>query len=127
MWRRRYLWLALFGALAAAAALVQAIDAIAIVPDKGLVDGCEKQARLEPVKLEGPPWAQHRLFLDANISFSPGVLHYVQDGQSGTIFRWPFVRNMPDGHARFAVQTRWTWLSPDWQQRPWMLLYDCAS
>jgi hypothetical protein len=125
--RRRYRWLALVGVLVAAAIVVEAVDAIAMVPDKRVIDGCRQQARLVPVELEGPPWEQHRHFLDADSSFSRGRPHYIQDGQSGTIFRWPFVRSLPDGHARFAVQTRWTWFNPDWQRRPWVLLYDCAS
>jgi hypothetical protein len=107
--------------------VVQAVDAIDIVPDTRVIDGCRQQARLVPVEHSGPPWRRHRRFLDADITFSRAMPYYILDGQNGTIFRWPFVRNMPDGRARFAVQTRWTWFNRDWQRRPWVLLYDCAS
>jgi hypothetical protein len=103
--------------------VVKDVEAASVEPPAGQ---CMQLAQLIPFERDGPFWVSHRQSLQADISFTDSS-HYIVDEHTGRAYTWPFTSMTAAGYARFAVPTRWTWLNPDWKERPWLLLYDCAS
>ena len=121
--------LVVLGALAALATVrvVNAVEEIEEASIEAPFGQCLQQTQLMAFERDGWPWEQHRQSLQAEVAFTQSSPHYVVDQSSGRAYTWLFASMTAAGRARFAVPTRWTWLDPDWKERPWLLLYDCET
>jgi hypothetical protein len=107
-----------------AAALVQAVDVMALVRGAPTLDACGGSTTLRPIERPGPPWVEHRHWLETNVVFTRRGAYYIRNDQTGQLFNWPYLGNI-DGEARFGVLTRWTWFNADWKSDTWTLFYEC--